>query len=122
MNETEARTLREAHNAYVKRINRMSRAKLAELERQELADRGIIRVFGGPVTRDEFISSLCEIRYPITALNEASHVIAHDVFWPDCEFCQATQELVWCELPAHEGKHSPRPDCRHPHNTGEYPS
>jgi hypothetical protein len=95
MNETEARTLREAHNAYVKRINRKTLPALKGDYRNDLADRGIIQAYGGPVSRDEVISALCELHYPIAKLNEAIHVIAHaGELWPDCPFCQANRELV----------------------------
>lgn len=88
MNLTEARVLREAHNAYVKRISRMTRAQLRDAERADLADRGIVREYGGPVTRDELISALCELHYPAAKLNEAIHVIGHDTRdWPACNFC-----------------------------------
>jgi hypothetical protein len=105
MNETEARTLREGHNAYVKRLSHMSRAALAELELQELRDRGIVRMMGGPVTRDEFIWSLCELRYPSTALNEAAHVIGHQARgWSACNFCHdddGTHNGHLCECDRH---------------------
>lgn len=89
MNQTEARTLREGHNAYVKRLDRMTRAALASEYRREMAEHGMQSLFGGPVSKEEFIRALCELRYPIVKLNEAIHVIAHDVTWPDCPFCQA---------------------------------
>lgn len=116
MDKTQAQMLREAHNAYVKRINRMSRASLADLERQELADRGIVRVMGGPVTRDELISSLCELRYPATALNEATHVLYHQPgeSWSACRLCQCQETRItggYVEqcvgAPGHAGDHFP---------------
>ena len=77
MNETEARTLREAHNAYVRFLDGISRYRLAaELVELE-TERGIIHLYGGPSTRDELISALCEIRYPAAKLNEAGHVLWH---------------------------------------------
>lgn len=91
MNQTEARTLREAHNAYVRRLNGKTRAALAVEYRADLADRGMTTLFGGPVSRDELIRALCELHYPMTKLNEAICVMAHDTAWPDCPYCQADQ-------------------------------
>ena len=88
MNETEARTLREAHNAYVKRLSRQSRLALAVIYRDDLADQGRALVSGGPLTRDELISALCELHYPAAKLNEAGHVLYHDSHgYTACELC-----------------------------------
>lgn len=89
MNQTEARTLREGHNAYVKRLDRMTKAALAVEYRREMTEQGMTSLFGGPVSKEELIRALCELRYPIAKLNESIHVIAHDVTWPDCPHCQA---------------------------------
>ena len=93
MNEAEARTLREAASAAVRRYSRMSRSALRveNAAAQEIA--GIQHVFGGPVTKDELVSDTLELRgYGIAKLNEATHVLAHDVFWPDCQWCQAADD------------------------------
>ena len=89
MNETEARTFREAHDAYAKRLTRTAKAQLANMYRLELADLGMTSVYGGPQSKDELISALMELRYPVATLNEGTHVLYHDVIWPDCQHCQA---------------------------------
>lgn len=92
MTETEARTLREAANAAVRRYSRMTRAQLAAEHRQLQADRGIETLWGGPGTKDELVAGTLELRgYGVARLNEATHVVAHDVVWPDCQWCQAAQ-------------------------------
>jgi hypothetical protein len=88
MNETQARTLREAHDAYVKRLSRRTLPALHGDYRNELAANGRQLLMGGPVTRDELISALAELRYPAAKLNEASHVIGHQARgWSACNFC-----------------------------------
>jgi hypothetical protein len=77
MNETQARTIREAHDSYVKSIYRKPRATLAHMYRQELADQGIRLVYGGPASKDELISALVELRYPLASMNESVHVLYH---------------------------------------------
>jgi hypothetical protein len=88
MNLTEARTLREAHNAYVKRLARMTRGALAILEAIEMREHDQTHLLGGPVTRDELIAALVELRYPAAKRNEAIHVIGHDSHgFTACNFC-----------------------------------
>jgi hypothetical protein len=91
MNETQARTIREAHDGYVKSIYRKPKATLATMYRQELADRGMYSLFGGPMSKDELMSALVELRYPLAAMNESVHVLYHvDGITNDaCEQCNA---------------------------------
>jgi hypothetical protein len=91
MNETQARTIREAHDGYVTSIYRKPKATLATMYRQELADRGMYSLFGGPMSKDEFISALVELRYPLASMNESVHVLYHrDGITNDaCEHCNA---------------------------------
>ena len=95
MNETEARTFRAAYGAAVTRYTHMSKAALMTEERGLMEEQGIQRVYGGPVSKDEFISSVLNLRgYTIAKVNEATHVIAHETPWPDCEHCQAAAAFV----------------------------
>jgi hypothetical protein len=88
MNETEARTLRAAADAYVRRMNAKSRAVLAQTYRDDMAELGRVTVFGGPVTRDELLSALVELHYPAAKQNEAIHVIGHQARgWSACNHC-----------------------------------
>lgn len=93
MNETEARSLRTGHDAYVRRLDRMTKAAIAAEYRSEMRAAGRVSLFGGPVSKEEFLRALVELRYPLEKLNEAIHVIGHDVTWPDCPWCQAAGEL-----------------------------
>lgn len=89
MNQTEAATFRLAHDAYVKRLDKLSTGKLKFEYKRELAERNTYSVMGGPRSKDELISALVELRYPIKKLNESIHTMAHDAQpWPDCEFCK----------------------------------
>ena len=89
MNETQARTIREAHDGYVKSIYRKPKAALAQMYRSELADRGQYILFGGPSSKDELVSALVELRYPLVKMNESVHVLYHvDGITNDiCEWC-----------------------------------
>ena len=91
MNELQARTFREAHDGYVRSIYRKPKATLAAMYRDELADQGKQILFGGPGSKDELISALTELRYPLAKLNESIHVLYHDseVVNEACEFCNA---------------------------------
>ena len=91
MNQDQALILREAANAYAKSIYRKSRHELAGLYRAELADRGQYLAFGGPVSKDEYVSALMQLRYPVAKMNESVHVLYHvDGITNDiCEHCMA---------------------------------
>ena len=90
MNETEARVYRVAYDSAVKRYSKMTKRALIAEEQAVMADLGRRRVFGGPVSKDEYISAVLELRgYTIAKWNESTHVVAHDVPWPDCPHCQA---------------------------------
>ena len=90
MTETEARTLREAASAAVRRYSRMTRAQLRAENTAAQEAAGIQHLHGGPVTKDELVADTLELRgYGVARLNEATHVVGHDVVWPDCRWCQA---------------------------------
>ena len=89
MDETQARIIREARDSYVKSIYRKPKAALAQMYRSELADRGQYILFGGPSSKDELVSALVELRYPLAKMNESIHVLYHqDGITNDvCEWC-----------------------------------
>lgn len=103
-------------------LYRKAKHELVAIERSELAALGIQRAFGGPVTKEEFLSSVLELRHPSSRMDEARHVLYHD--WPGagssgCPFCicQATHTttdgahryLEQCtRQPGHDGKHHDR--------------
>jgi hypothetical protein len=91
VNELQARTIREAHDGYVKSIYRKPKATLASMYRQELAARGYHLLYGGASSKDELISALVELRYPLAAMNLSVHVLYHvDGISNDaCEHCNA---------------------------------
>lgn len=90
MTAEQAREFRAAHDAEVVRLSRMSKQALGIEERRLMRKQGIQRVFGGPVLKDEYISSVLELRgYTTGRLNEATHVLCHQAAgtWSACEFC-----------------------------------
>jgi hypothetical protein len=91
MNETQARTIREAHDSYVKSIYRKTKNQLTIMYAEELADRGMYLAYGGPASKDELVSALTELRYPLASMNESVHVLYHvDGITSDvCEQCNA---------------------------------
>ena len=107
MNETQARTLREAHDGYVKSVNRKPKAQLAIMYRAELADRGTQLLYGGPASKDELINALVELRYPLAKMNESIHVLYHvDGITNDvCEHCKADMDSDPAVRP--DGSHYP---------------
>lgn len=88
MDKTEAHIFREAWNAYVKRISRLPVAKLRQVYADDMRERNMFSLYGGPKSKDELISALVELHYPNEKLNEAIHVTGHDVIWPDCPYCR----------------------------------
>jgi len=109
MTETEARTFREAASGYVNRLNRMTKAALDRELRADLADSGDrVIIFGGPRTKDEYISRLMELHYPNHKHNETTHVLYHPT--PEqgssaCDWCHGPFKCGNCGAPADE-------DCR----------
>ena len=98
MNEIQARMFREAHDAYVKRISRMTRAQLFELERADQAEHGVEHIFGGPHSKDELIRSLVELHYPAGQMNEAGHVLWHaDAPHSACQMCHPRHGDLNCD-------------------------
>jgi hypothetical protein len=84
----EAAMFRAAHSAYVGRVSRMSRGRLADLHRADLAEQGRQILFGGPVTKDELVRALVELHYPTARLNMTTHVLHHgEADWSACEYC-----------------------------------
>lgn len=89
MNETQARTLIEARSGYTQTISRKTANVLRIMFREDQAERGMQTLFGGPVTKQELISALVELHYPLTKLNEATHVLYHSAEFPNeaCPWC-----------------------------------
>lgn len=99
MNEIQARTLREAHDGFVSRISRMTKAQLGSLYRGDLVERGQTVVYGGPASKDELISALVELRYPLAQMNESIHVLYHvdGITSEVCEYCNPKPPCRVCD-------------------------
>lgn len=117
MNELEARTLREAHTAYVQRISRVSVGRLRILYREELAEQGRTVLHGGPASKDELVSAIVGLRYPLAKLNESVHVLYHQegvvneiCAWCNPHPCPACGALEDC---AYDSVHGPVVNGRH---------
>ena len=85
--ELEARMFREAASVSVNRLNRMSKAALAAEHTAILADQGMTSVYGGPRSKDELISAIMNLRYPVARLNMTTHVLYHQLPSEVCEWC-----------------------------------
>ena len=96
MTTEQAGELRKAYGAEVTRLSRMSKTALAIEERRLMAAQGIQRVYGGPFLKDEFISSVLNLRgYKAERLNEAIHVLHHsDAAWDACGHCTAATAVA----------------------------
>jgi hypothetical protein len=77
MTETEARNFRTDHDAYVRTLSRQTKSHLASMYRQQLAAHGRELLYGGPASKDELISAISNLNYPIERLNESIHVLYH---------------------------------------------
>lgn len=88
MTEPEAREFRARHDADVRRLSRMSRARLAETDAQELASRGIQRLYG-QLSKDELIAEILGYRYPREQYDETTHILYHKPgeIWSACDIC-----------------------------------
>lgn len=62
------------HDTYVRSLNRLTKANLAAVYRRELAKRGREILYGGPASRDELLSAIVDLRYPLAEMNEARQV------------------------------------------------
>jgi hypothetical protein len=61
-----------AHDKRVVQLDRMPIASLRSIYRDLLTEAGTSLIYGGPVSRDEFISAVAEIEFPdIAAAREA---------------------------------------------------
>jgi hypothetical protein len=72
-----ALTYRQSYDQRMKALYRKTVPTLRDIERDHLAERGIRRISGGPARKEELISAILEVEYPIARLNEATHVIYH---------------------------------------------
>lgn len=94
MTHGQAQTLRAAYDGAIKQYTKMTKTQLSMAITDEMADRGVYRVFGH-LSKDELIAGILDLRgYTVAKLNEAIHVIAHDPRWPDCPHCQAELAAV----------------------------
>lgn len=91
MNETEARNLIRAHDDECKQLNRKPKYELAAIETAELAAHGMTRLWvAGPLSKDELIHSILDLRYPAARQDEARHTIYHQSYRSEvCQFCTA---------------------------------
>lgn len=87
-----AATYAQAHDNDAARYSRHSSYRLAVEERAALAASGGQRVAGGPVSRDEKIASILELRWPLIA--EARAVLAAPEPEPEAPAFAMTDEAV----------------------------
>ena len=99
MTREQAEALRGACDTDAKLLSRKPKHELVAIERSEAAAAGWERI-GPPVqaSKDFYITSILQLRgFGIAKLNEAIHVMHHDVTWPDCEHCQAQERDRYIE-------------------------
>jgi len=114
MDREHAAALIAAHDADVRLLSRKPKYELVAIETMELRAAGMERLFGGPVSKDEFLSSILDLRFPRERQDEARHVLGHlpDEVWSACQFCVCQVQwvdggfLVQCDqAPGHDGEH-----------------
>src|ERR1700751_3906948 len=97
MSETEAKRFRIDHDNAARMLNRMSKEQLKTVFVRNLQERGMEILYGGPVSKDELISSILNFSYPIAMLNEAIHVLYHaSAQCPNevCDYCRAEVAML----------------------------
>ena len=71
MTPREARDVLSRYDQYVKTLNRQTRIQLRNLYQRQANP-----IFGGPVSKDELISALADLAFPLAEMN-AARVIAY---------------------------------------------
>src|ERR1035441_4642600 len=56
-----------AHSKRVKQLDRMPLASLRAIWRQAQTDAGVIQIWNGPLSKDEFVNGIVEIEFPEVA-------------------------------------------------------
>ena len=100
--EQEARMFRVAHDEYMRRLSRMTKAQLRVEFAGIQVDRGLVTLHGGPVTKEDHIRECAQARYPVARLNMTIHVLSHGVIYPDCVWCTGPRECFNCGATAAE--------------------
>jgi|SRR6185437_13770684 len=82
---------RTAHDDRAKVLARKTAPSLRDRYRDHVRRQGSELISGGPVTRQELMTEILAIEFPIALLNEASHVIYHKAgeTWRACAWCSA---------------------------------
>lgn len=90
MGAVSARGLLKAHDDDARKLSRLTRAQLTVVDNSELAARSMSRLVG-KLSKDELISDILELRYPIADRNQAIHVIHHvdGLTNSACEWCRS---------------------------------
>lgn len=90
MNPADATALIAAHDQTARDLSRTRKGELEAIDRDELTERGIERIFG-TMSKDELIADIMRYRFPSAQMNEARHVKYHKPGekWDICEFCIA---------------------------------
>lgn len=84
-----ATAYRAAYNDRMSALYRLTKPKLRSIDRAHMAAQGVERIYGGPATREELIRAILDDEYPVSLLNESSHVIWHQPgeSWSACRWC-----------------------------------
>jgi hypothetical protein len=114
MDREHAQALLDAYETDVRLLSRKPKYELVAIETMELRAAGMERAFGGPVRKEEFLSSILDLRFPRERQDEARHVIGHEPgqVWSACQFCVCQVQwvdggfLIQCDqAPGHDGGH-----------------
>jgi hypothetical protein len=114
MDREHAAALIAAYDTDVRLLSRKPKYELVAIETMELRAAGMERCFGGPVSKDEFLNSILDLRFPRERMDEARHVAGHEPgeVWSACQFCVCQAQwvsggfLIQCDgRPGHDGIH-----------------
>jgi hypothetical protein len=115
MDREHAAALLAAHDMDVRLLSRKPKHELVAIETMEMHAAGMEHIFGGPVSKEEFLRSILDLRFPRERQDEARHILYHEpgeVGSTACQFCvcQVTWVdggfLIQCDQPpGHDGEH-----------------
>lgn len=89
MTEDEAREFHAAAAETSRKLTRMSAAELGRVAKAERAAHGIELLYGKP-GREDLVSEVMDLRgFTVDRINQAIHVLHHDMVWPECPHCAA---------------------------------
>jgi hypothetical protein len=95
MSKTAAELFQREHDASARTLTRMTKTALRSRFINDLAEDGMQSLSVNNYSKDELISAILNLSFPIAKLNEAIHVRYHDEWKNDaCDYCRAETAMI----------------------------